>query len=467
MLLRFALPLTISLEICRVALAGAAAIQSTPKAPTAANKQQTQTDKKAAAKQAKPISRADELQKAISDAGNDRTALVRNLKAFLEKFPESPERPQIYRALVEACVQFKDDGCAMDYAERIVALTPDDTSMTLLAVQMLEQNGDGAGLRRAVTYVTRVNDSVKNTPITEKSARVSPEEWEQQKKRDQSALLALRGRLEGRLNDATAARQDYMESYALQPNASAAVKLGELDELAKDYTAAATQYARAFALSDTATKSIGRRDIRQKLGNAWRLAHGSDAGLGDFLLKTIDEVTASALATRHMKRNDGVKDPFAFVLRNAPSGTSYPVGAQRGKVLVINFWATWCGPCHALEPIYEKLAARFAGNPGLLFLSANCDEDESLVGAYLAERHSRTTEVFADQLEELFAVESFPTLLILNSEGKVAFRANGFDPETIEKELGDAIQQAVSAAGNTAKPSAEAQQSSAAISAQQ
>src|SRR5215470_2218886 len=259
-----------------------------------ANKQ-APSEKRNGSKQnaTKAPSQAEELQKAISDAGNDRGELVKNLKAFLEHYPDAPERPQIYRALVEACMQFKDDACATDYAERVVALTPDDTSMTLLAVQLLERNGDHAALPRAVTYITRVNDSVKNTPISEKSPRVSVEEWEGQKKRDGSALLALRGRLESRLNDSTAAREDYEESYALQPNTSAALKLGELDELAKNYEGAAMQYARAFALSDYAAKSGSRREIREKLGNVWRLAHGSEAGLGDFLLKTIDTVTAA------------------------------------------------------------------------------------------------------------------------------------------------------------------------------
>jgi len=403
----------------------------------------------------KAPSQAEELQRAISDAGNDRGELVKNLKAFLTKYPEAQERPQIYRALVEACMQFKDDACATDYAERIVALTPDDTSITLLAVRLLERNGDQAALRRAVTYVTRVNDSVKATPVSEKSPRVSLEEWESQKKRDESALLALRGRLEGRLNDTAAARKDYEESYALQENAGAALKLGELDELAKDYASAATQYARAFALSDVAGETGSRREIRAKLGNVWRLAYRSETGLGDFLLKTIDGVTAAA-ATPHPMRNDGVKDPFAFVLRRAPEGTAYPVAALKGKVVVINFWATWCGPCHALEPIYEKLAARNAGDPELIFLSANCDEDESLVGPYLAQRRSKTTEVFADRLEYLFGVSSFPTVLILDASGKVAFRANGFDPETIESDLGVAIRRATGTASDPMKSSTSA-----------
>lgn len=404
---------------------------------------QTAAEKKSAQKQAaaKQLSPAEELQKAISEAGNDRATMVKNLQTFLEKYPDAPERPQIYRALVEACMQFHDDECATNYAERIVSLTPDDVSLTLLAIQLLERTGDAAGLRRAVTYATRVYEAVRSTPIAEKSPRVSMEEWEGQKKRDESAVLALRGKLEGRLQNTAAARKDYEESYALLPNSSAALRLGELDELAKNYNAAATEYARAFALSDTATKSGNRRETREKLGNAWRLAHGSDAGLGDFLLKMVDEVTAAAVAPRP-RRNDSAKDAFAFVLRTVPEGTSYPVSAQRGKVLVINFWATWCGPCHALEPIYEKLAGRYVGNAGVVFLSANCDEDESLVGPYLAERKPHSNEVFADGLDELFGVASFPTVLILDHSGKVVFRANGFDPETIEQELGDAVKHA-------------------------
>ncbi len=435
------------------ALSGAQSSSNTPNT----NAKQTSAEKKTAQKQAtaKPLSPAEELQKAISDAGNDRAALVKNLQAYLEKYPEAPERPQIYRALVEACMQFHDDACATNYAERIVSLTPDDDSMALLAIQLLERAGDAASVGRAATYATRVYESVKNSPIAEKSPRVSAEEWENQKKRDESAMLALRGRLEARLPASITARQDFENSYALLPNASAALRLGEFDELAKDYKSAATWYGRAFALSDTATKSGNRREIREKMGNAWRLAHGSEAGLGDFLLRTIDDVTASAAAPR-VKRNAGAKDAFAYVLRRAPGGAAYPVTAQKGKVLVINFWATWCGPCHALEPIYEKMAARYAGDAEVVFLSANCDEDESLVAPYLAERKPRSNEVFADGLDELFGVDSFPTVLIVDHAGKVVFRANGFDPETIEQELSEAIEQAASVPAKSAIPAAPA-----------
>src|SRR5258708_24580575 len=128
---------------------------------------QTPAEKKAAQKQAaaKTLSPAEELQKAISDAGNDRASLVKNLQVYLDKYPSAPERPQIYRALVEACIQFHDDTCATTYAERIVALTPEDTSMTLLAIQLLERTGDTAGARRAGAGAQRVYGAGCSAPL--------------------------------------------------------------------------------------------------------------------------------------------------------------------------------------------------------------------------------------------------------------------------------------------------------------
>ncbi len=87
----------------------------------------TQEQKLAPEKNAPPVkapTAAEELQQAIANAGNDRAALVRNLEAYLVKYPDSPQRPQIYRALVEANLQLRDTARAADYAERVVALAP-------------------------------------------------------------------------------------------------------------------------------------------------------------------------------------------------------------------------------------------------------------------------------------------------------------------------------------------------------
>jgi len=75
----------------------------------------------------------------------------------------------------------------------------------------------------------------------------------------------------------------------------------------------------------------------------------------------------------------------------------------------------------------------------VLFYGLNCDEDESLVARYLAEERPRTAMLFADGLEALLGVNAFPTTVILDRAGKVAYRSDGFNPEDIEKVLTDAI----------------------------
>src|SRR5579859_1426713 len=398
---------------------------------------------------AKAPSENEELQQAIDSAGNDRAALVRNLEAFLKEFPESRQRPQIYRALVEASLQLRDSARATEYAEHIVALTPEDLSMTLLTIQLLERNGDEAALRRALNYSTRVLDYVGRTSPDEKSPKVSRAEWDAEQKHDKMNILALRGRLYVKLHENANAAKDFEASMELVPTATVAEQLGEIAELEKDLNGAAREYALAFVLSDATKGAESRRAIRQKLGNVWRLAHGSDQGLGDFLLHAYDESIAAADSSLP-KRNADAKNPFEFILRNARDGSSYSLAVQKGSIVVLNFWATWCGPCRELEPHFERVAAKFQGS-GVVFLAADCDQDETLVPAYLDELKPRTTVVFADGLDRLLAVKAFPTIVVLDRAGKVAYRADGFDPSNVESEITTAVLRLLDSNGLTSK----------------
>src|SRR6267378_75440 len=434
----------LSLTACATAvlLCRALTLPVCAEAPSSNEKKQNSANKASP----KQPSSEELLQQAINNAGNDRAALVRNLEAYLKEYPDSRQRPQIYRALVEASLQLRDDARAGGYAERIVALNPDDISMTILTIQLLERSGDEAALRRATNYATRVLEFVERKSPSEKSPKISQEEWALEKKRDRMNILAMRGRLELKLKDTAAAQKDFAASYAILPSSAAAEQLGEIAELKKDLNAAIQQYARAFALAEAATGGSSRRETRQKLGNVWRLAHGSDNGLGEYLLRTYDEVSQSPIAAKP-KKNADAREPADFTLRKAPEGTAFSLKDTKGKVLVVNFWATWCGPCHALEPLFARVAADFQPNPDVLFLAANCDEDESLVAGYLQEDKPRTPVVFADGLDRFFAVNSFPTVMVIDRVGKIAYRSNGFEPDTFELNLAAAIRRALAPQG--------------------
>jgi hypothetical protein len=149
------------LGIAGLALVGAACGQAQEKpeagqgTPVAAPNAKSGGGKQTAAAAAAALEQQD-LQKAIEQASNDRAALMHNLMDFLKKYPQSSQRPQIYRAIVESSLQLRDFSTATEYAERMVALDPGDLSTNVLSVQLLERYGDAAGWRRASNYCTRV-----------------------------------------------------------------------------------------------------------------------------------------------------------------------------------------------------------------------------------------------------------------------------------------------------------------------
>jgi thiol-disulfide isomerase/thioredoxin len=423
--------------------------ENKPSASTAKQEQKPGPEK--SSPPAKPPTAADELQQAIASAGNDRAALVRNLEAYLVKYPDSPQRPQIYRALVEANLQLRDTARAADYAERVVALAPDDMSITLVAIQLLQRSGDEAGLRRAVNYAGRVLGFVERTSLDEKSPKMSPEEWQTARARDRASVLQLRGELYLKLKDKAAAQKDFESSYAAVPTSGAAEKLGEVAEMSKDFPVAIEQYARAFALADSANPGVTRKETRQKIGNVWRLAHGSDDGLGDYLLRAYDQVL-QATSVAKTKKNSGAREVSEFTLRKAPDGTPYPLAGKKGEVLVVSFWATWCGPCRALEPQFERVAAQFKGDQQISFIEADCDDDETQVAPYLEEVKPHVPVVFADGLDHLLAVNDLPTVVIIDRRGRVVYRAEGFGEETFERDLTAAARRALETAATSLPP---------------
>ena len=70
----------------------------------------------------------------------------------------------------------------------------------------------------------------------------------------------------------------------------------------------------------------------------------------------------------------------------------------KGKIVVFDFWATWCVPCRAQHPLYEQVKKRFAGNPDVVFLSIDTDEDRALVQPFLDEVKWKDAVYFEDGL---------------------------------------------------------------------
>lgn len=384
------------------------------------------------------------LEKALAASGSDRAALVRNLQQYLLQYPDAPRKAGVYRALVEACEQLQDSSCASNYAERFIALQPDDSDMMLLAVGYLQKQGDEASLVRASGYVTRVLDRVEKATPEQRSAHESVAGWEARESTLRGVLYYLRGQVENSQHNYDAASKDLQTSYSIRPTALAAEMLGGIAELKGDRNKAIQEYTLAFVLPDAGPgPRADRREIREKLGNVWRAVHGSEQGLGDEILAAYDRVARQQpTAPPVLARNKDVKDTYGFILRRL-DGTPMSLSTLKGKVVVMSFWATWCAPCTELEPLLNEVAKAWAAEQNVVFLAVNTDEDESRVPAFVQSQKWGITVVYADGLDAFMKVGTLPTVIVLDTNGKIVYRVEGFSARGFAGSISGAIQNAL------------------------
>ncbi|MCW2263477.1 MULTISPECIES: TlpA family protein disulfide reductase [Sphingobacterium] len=119
-----------------------------------------------------------------------------------------------------------------------------------------------------------------------------------------------------------------------------------------------------------------------------------------------------------------INTDFEFV---DEKGNVQNTSSLRGKVVFINFWASWCPPCRAEFPSIEVLYSKFKNNPNVFFLTINEGSDLSLAKAYL--NNEKFTIPFYQSSgnvpSEIFA-GSLPTTVILDKNGKIRFHETGF-----------------------------------------
>ena len=390
-----------------------------------------------------------ELQIAVQSAGSDASKLVENLEAFLVRYPDSPRRVAIYRALMQSEMQAHDVKLALDYAEKVIAIQPDDVQTGYTAATILERMSDEASRTKAIEYATHLIAVVAKVDPESRPQQMSLDDWQAGRNKFTMNLYVLRGRLDRGLHRQDDAVKDFTQGFSILPSAEAAVNLGEIAEEQKHQDEAIRQYAMAFFLVglDPDDTSTDRDTLRLKMGNLWRFTHDSNAGLGDVLLAALDKDNALAAADKPdaVVYNKGVTDPLQFALRRVDGSDPVKMGDTRGKVVILNFWTTWCSYCQTLESSLTDVRKKFDGHDDVISVTVNTDGDESLVKPFLDEVKLDGTLVFADGLDQAFHVTSIPTLIVLDRSGKVAYRSQGFAPDGFVDAISGAITKASAA----------------------
>lgn len=112
------------------------------------------------------------------------------------------------------------------------------------------------------------------------------------------------------------------------------------------------------------------------------------------------------------------------------SGRLLDLRATRGKVVLVDFWASWCNPCLQSLPFYRRLSERW-GQKGLLVVGVNVDDQREAMLDFMA-IHPLPFSVVFDQDKKLmgrFGILQLPTTFLFDRKGRLRKSRTGFDPE--------------------------------------
>jgi len=217
--------------------------------------------------------------------------------------------------------------------------------------------------------------------------------------------------------------------------------LGDIYVAAKHYEEAIEAFKKAIELEPR-----NDRYFKDKLARAYE-----QAGKPDPATKIRKEADPGAAMVG--------KEAPAFTLKDL-SGKTVSLSDFRGKVVLLDFWATWCGPCRQTIPHLEALHRKYKGQ-GLAVIGINHERDHDKVKEFAKGQISYVVLLDADEQFTQYHISGIPTAFYIDREGKIRYRDVGFgpgkeklverkvnemlagkeDPETVAEPVGKALEQ--------------------------
>ncbi len=143
----------------------------------------------------------------------------------------------------------------------------------------------------------------------------------------------------------------------------------------------------------------------------------------------VPDGAADQLVTR-ISANEENKE----ILFKSPNGEIIKLADQKGKVVFINFWATWCPPCIAEMPSINKLFTGFRNSERILFVMVDVDNNRIKSQKFM-DRRKFALPVYTPggPIPSSYMSGTIPTTLVLNKKGKVVFKHEGMGDFTNEE----------------------------------
>lgn len=144
--------------------------------------------------------------------------------------------------------------------------------------------------------------------------------------------------------------------------------------------------------------------------------HKKMLGLGFMLAASLCAATASA-------------EPAPDFTLQSSTGENVRLAEQRGQVVMLNFWASWCGPCRTEMPLLDEMSKRYSA-AGFVLYGVNVEEDNTDAKKLIKDL-GVTFPILYDtesKASSLYNVDAMPTTVVIDKKGEIRYVNRGYKP---------------------------------------